>query len=226
MDFKNIIKGGYLNVSWLKRGRSLIVSVATRGCEPNPHPPKYSRLILKINTLNRFFFFYSENSGNLIYFEYLLRAHTYPAIQHIAVKSRPWDGNERKRRHEDPAVPLEKGHSLVCLGNMGAGLCFSCNETFTRKTSIFLSICPYMGISSSPSHCSAVTSESFPPCSHFSGEGGSSQATRMQNYFKGWENVIEKPHQLARALEACGYTAVTATRRKHAAFQVNTDLLM
>lgn len=43
-----------------------------------------------------------------------------------------------------------EGHSLVCLGNAGTGLCFSYNATFMRKTSIFLSICPYMGISSSP----------------------------------------------------------------------------
>lgn len=49
---------------------------------------------------------------------------------------------------------------------------------------------------------------------------------RAQNYFKGWENVIEKPHQLAGVLEACVHIAVTATRRKQAAFQVDADPLM
>lgn len=71
--------------------------------------------VLKMDTLNRIF--YSENSGNLIYFEYLLRAHTYPAIQHIAAKSRPWGDHGRATRGRgDTRILLcpRKRHTAWC----------------------------------------------------------------------------------------------------------------
>lgn len=61
-----------------------------------PPPQIFKPSILKIDTLNRIF--YSENSGNPIYFEYLLRAHTYPAFQPVAARSRPWGAHGRATR--------------------------------------------------------------------------------------------------------------------------------
>lgn len=59
-------------------------------------------------------------------------------------------------------------------------------------------------------------------------EGGWEAPKQWENkiIFKDEENVIEKPHQLAGGLEACVYIALTATRRKQSAFQVDTDPLM